>query len=380
MQRAFTLIELLITIAILAILGSSVALVLNPAELLAQSRDSERLQDLEALKKSLSLTLIDNPSLLQSLSSSNIYLSLPSCTGLTPPSGFTYLCSATPSNINGSGWIPLSLSNLPNLPLDPTNSSSSSLYYAFIPDPTNKTFVITSLLESEKYLKSASIKDGGTDPARIEEGNPALWTAASGLVGYWPMDEGSGTVAGDYSGSGNNGIVSGGAFWQGGCRSESCLYLDGVDDSVSAINPLSSQPNLQQEWSVSAWVKIQARTDQQLLNFNSGVKLNHGSTNRLLLYLNSGANDYYDYGLYNVQDDIWHHVVFVFKNSTGLREIYVDGVDYSTTGPNYTSTPSGMPGTMLIGNGSVKGLLDELRIYKRTLSAAEIKSAYVSQK
>ena len=45
-KKGFTLIELLIVIAIIAILAVVVVLVLNPAELLRQSRDSQRLSDI----------------------------------------------------------------------------------------------------------------------------------------------------------------------------------------------------------------------------------------------------------------------------------------------------------------------------------------------
>ena len=46
-RSAFTLIELLVVIAILAILAVVVVLVLNPAELLKQSRDANRLSDMQ---------------------------------------------------------------------------------------------------------------------------------------------------------------------------------------------------------------------------------------------------------------------------------------------------------------------------------------------
>ncbi|MDE2145036.1 MAG: type II secretion system protein, partial [Patescibacteria group bacterium] len=45
-RSSFTLIELLIVIAIIGILASALVLVLNPAQLLSQSRDSRRTQDL----------------------------------------------------------------------------------------------------------------------------------------------------------------------------------------------------------------------------------------------------------------------------------------------------------------------------------------------
>ncbi|KKW47096.1 MAG: hypothetical protein UY99_C0042G0007, partial [Parcubacteria group bacterium GW2011_GWA1_59_11] len=43
MRSSFTLIELLVVIAIVAILSAVVIITLNPAELLKQSRDSNRL-------------------------------------------------------------------------------------------------------------------------------------------------------------------------------------------------------------------------------------------------------------------------------------------------------------------------------------------------
>ena len=37
--------------------------------------------------------------------------------------------------------------------------------------------------------------------------------ASAGLVGYWPLDEGQGTVTGDASGNGHNGTVGGTPQW-----------------------------------------------------------------------------------------------------------------------------------------------------------------------
>ncbi len=56
MNKSFTLVELLIVIGILAILTAAVVVVLNPAELLKQARDSKRLQDLSSIDQSLNVS------------------------------------------------------------------------------------------------------------------------------------------------------------------------------------------------------------------------------------------------------------------------------------------------------------------------------------
>src|ERR1700722_3543731 len=56
-KRGFTLIELLVVIAIIAILSVVVILTLNPAELLRQSRDSNRVSDLSVTKSAISFYL-----------------------------------------------------------------------------------------------------------------------------------------------------------------------------------------------------------------------------------------------------------------------------------------------------------------------------------
>src|ERR1700735_5064577 len=105
-QDAFTLIELLVVIAIIAILSVVVILTLNPAQLLQQSRDSNRLSDLSVTNSALGVYAAQGGSSLGS--SSLVYVSIPdpsatttagdACQGLglpTAPSGTTYFCGAS---------------------------------------------------------------------------------------------------------------------------------------------------------------------------------------------------------------------------------------------------------------------------------------------
>lgn len=55
----FTLIELLVVIAIIVILAAVVILTLNPGQLLKQSRDANRLSDLDCLNHALGVYQVD---------------------------------------------------------------------------------------------------------------------------------------------------------------------------------------------------------------------------------------------------------------------------------------------------------------------------------
>lgn len=133
--------------------------------------------------------------------------------------------------------------------------------------------------------------------------------------------------------------------------------------------------NTNQEWSCAAWVKPKvAGNYQNLNNFNEANRLYHGTYP--LLYANGGTNDYYNYGNLALPVNQWSHIVFVFKNSNGMKLIYINGENHTNTGgPNKTSTPKGIPDTVVIG-GSYEGGLCDYREYATALSAEDIKSLY----
>lgn len=151
-------------------------------------------------------------------------------------------------------------------------------------------------------------------------------------------------------------------------------YLNG--QTLVADNPLYNQPNLEQEWTCTAWFKLDNADPYIFLNnLNNGNRIIH-SSNRPLLYLNSGTDDYYNYGSGSVINiNTWHHIAFVFKNEDLLKRIYVDGVDITIdTGPN-SGVPSGLQSQITMGSG-LEGYLAELRIYATALSADDISELY----
>ncbi|GIW65343.1 MAG: hypothetical protein KatS3mg093_322 [Candidatus Parcubacteria bacterium] len=161
------------------------------------SRDSNRLNDLSTLSRTINYIQANEPNTFLG-APSTVYISLPdpSLTGnqtstcsnmnLPPlPTGYSYQCVSAQNlkNTNGTGWIPINFSSqpvfrLPTLPIDPKNDLSN--YYTYIYDSTTQTFELNSNLESEKY-KSLLTQDNGDSNFLYEVGTKLTLYPISGI-------------------------------------------------------------------------------------------------------------------------------------------------------------------------------------------------------
>ena len=214
---------------------------------------------------------------------------------------------------------------------------------------------------------------GLTDSIVVDRTYPDVVT--DGLVMLWdpkfaPSFPRTGTTWYDISGNAKNGTLTNGPVW----NSLGWVTLDGSNDYISVANPLN-QSNLSQVWTVQAWINIVSNPTaglQYLVNgLNSGVYIEYAQLNNSLLYLNSGANDYYTYGgQFTAQG--WCLATFRFNNATGARQIWKNLTKTGDgNGPNNTSTPSGQGPTFYIGD-KMNGKLGPVFIYNKYLSDAEL--------
>ncbi|MDD4931624.1 MAG: LamG domain-containing protein [Candidatus Colwellbacteria bacterium] len=391
--RSFTLVELLIVIAILAVLAAAVVIVLNPAELLAQARDSQRVTDMKTMKDAIDLFVVDNPTASQG-TAQTVYISIPDtssvCANITGlpllPAGWSYHCvtAASLRTIGGSGWVPLDLSTvkggspIPFLPIDPSNDALLGRYYAYI---SGGSYVITAFLESEKSLGSAAAADGGMDPARFEVGNDLrLWGTASQLAASWTFDEGSGTTVSDISGNGRNGIWSGGGVHYASGN----FGMAGVFTGDDFVTVPATLLNGVQRFTVSVWAKSdELDSIEGLFSFETA-----GTSWRLSIfgdYVRLRDNDglTHDIHLGPLSAETWHNFVFVYNGASAKFTPYVDGVsvgDTSCGSAMYSDMGSTRIGSALQTEYNFSGLVDDFRIYYRPLSASEVKSIYLSGK
>ncbi len=216
---------------------------------------------------------------------------------------------------------------------------------------------------------------GGVAPPPKPEGIPTL-----GLAGYWSMNEGSGTAVADSSGNGNNGTIINGGTWAAG-RYSNAFSSDGVNDSIQVAAGASALHLT--SFTMSAWIRPNTVTgDQTIMNRQidgmgadnfflelNGSEIQSGYSSADVTWreiTTSGAG---------IAINNWYHVAASFDNTSKAFRIYLNGslvgsgtLNYTpltTSGPFYISKPDMQ---------NFNGLIDEVRIYNRALTVAEIQA------
>ena len=173
-KKGFTLLELLIVIGILAILSTTVILVINPAELLKKARDSQRISDLSTIKTAIAyyVTEAASPSIGSDTYSYSV-IAATTCATRTTTSTALQLT-------DGTGWIPINFdsiaggSPIASLPIDPsptalTPASGKAHYYVYVTNASNFTFELLANMESTYYSNG-----GGGDVESTDGGAAGL--------------------------------------------------------------------------------------------------------------------------------------------------------------------------------------------------------------
>jgi hypothetical protein len=190
--------------------------------------------------------------------------------------------------------------------------------------------------------------------------------------------------ANDTSGNAQNGTEVGSPTYTTGQISQA-ISLDGTTGQyISVAN--SPTVTITGNMSISAWVNMDLTGDtyQRIV-----AKATSGSgAGGYALYVNTNGQPRVAFGGTQtttaatglITASTWHHIVGTWDGSTA--RVYVDGelVDSLTSGSGPGSSTADLhigADPAFSGTRDFKGLLDEVAIWSRTLSALEIKAAYL---
>jgi hypothetical protein len=208
-----------------------------------------------------------------------------------------------------------------------------------------------------------------------------------GLIAYWNFDEGSGSVAHDSSGNGNDGTING-AIWTTG-RYGSALEI--TDTNYVENIPSSFDDPITTAFTVTAWVKWYGPSPypHDYLIFDGRGDKPYGfcfylryATGKLVLHLNRDESVMYSESLVPIGS--WTFVVGVFNDTTDTMRLYINGKQDQTAAASFQyldSSHSAWIGNNHWASGDgqwapLNGVEDDVRIYNRELTASEILTLY----
>jgi concanavalin A-like lectin/glucanase superfamily protein len=216
----------------------------------------------------------------------------------------------------------------------------------------------------------------------LASADPVLAQTCVGLVGppttlsQWNADSVSRTTAFDTVG-GHNGTMVGGVGIVPG-KVGNAFSFDGVDDYIEVAD--SPAWDLK-DFTVAAWIKTSAAGDlHRIISHQDDPSSNHWGMRQEGAFL--GIHSSLDgIGLFHagpaINDGVFHHVAAVRDTAAGHWFLYVDGVQF--VGPVATNATFNIAeklqiGRYVFGSEFWEGLLDEVTIYSRALSASEIQA------
>ena len=254
---------------------------------------------------------------------------------------------------------------------------------------TNATLTLNNVQLSEAGNYSVRI----TNPASfIVSGNAALTVtvptctpASSGLISWWPGEGNANDIVG-----GNNGVPTGGITYTNGKVGQAFVF----NGSTSYI-PVPASPSLDigatgSGISIECWVNpVSAAGNGPIVEWDSPSTdgLQFWIQPPLWLYANlpdtSGHGNLIYTAHGTVATGVWQHVALTYDKASGMAVIYLNGnivatnnlgsFTPQTTYPMNIGRRTGQP----IGlNDTFNGLIDELGLYNRALSSAEITAIY----
>jgi len=202
-------------------------------------------------------------------------------------------------------------------------------------------------------------------------------------ISHWKLDEGSGTIAHDSVGT-NDGTIYG-ATWSTG-QIGGALSFDGVNDYVQ----VSDSPfdfGATTDFSICAWVKTTNSSRKRIVDKlkvsrypYEGFELLVDSGRAEIRVSDTSYNTTYCNATTTISDGQWHFITVVADRDDNL-ELYTNGVreafkPLSAVG-NIDNNLALAIGRSMDYNGQYfNGLIDDVRIYKRVLSASEIQQLY----
>lgn len=201
--------------------------------------------------------------------------------------------------------------------------------------------------------------------------------ACGDLVGWWTLDEGTGTVARDSSGNGYDGTFEGNALWAPG------MVKGAADFNGKSALLLNDPAKLQMAgpMTIVAWIKPTSALTVQQAIFARNASYVFKVSNNTLRFTTPGLTDHTAVNT-TIEAGTWQHVTVSFQpgQASGVA-FYLNGSE--TCRLTASAYPTTGTGPCRIGNDQwsefFTGQIDDVRVYNHIATEAEIRAFMLGQ-
>lgn len=222
------------------------------------------------------------------------------------------------------------------------------------------------------------VRIGMEHVSRITVVRPGLGLAAGlrrSLVLHYAFDADDSGKVRDSSGNGRNGVLRGAKWVPDGCTGGGCMF-NGQDAFLDAGTPPAQPGSL----TVAAWIRTSRADDLRWVVSRSSWQ---SGAWQLMTANGRGAAEFDPGGMFNgrrvVTDGKWHHLVAVYDDTTYARTLYVDGefdAEDKGRGKFRENANPVYVGKRPDVQACFEGAIDEVMLFDRALSAAEVRQVY----
>jgi outer membrane protein assembly factor BamB len=265
--------------------------------------------------------------------------------------------------ITASGSAPMTYSASPLPPGLGVNTNSG----AITGTPTTNGVTAVTIRAMNSY---------GTNSATLSITINLQAPGPSGLVGWWKLDESSGTTAADSSGNGNSGTLSGGTWQVSGGHIAGALHFNAFDSVNCGATTSLNTPSV----TVAFWMKADSLgnmipVDKLPTTGSVGYAVKLRDTGSIWFRVGAEGGPALDvYGANGIYaSGTWVHVACTFDSATGNMRMYINGVVESHQ-PTFATSLNASSIAFRIASITepYSGSLDDVRVYDHALTAAEI--------
>ena len=374
-NKGFSLVEIILVVAIIAILGAIILVTLNPPLRIKEARDSARWEEAGTIANAVAAYSVDNRASLPAGVSTDFQMIGTATSGCDVTCGTSATSTSTSATFTdddeadflagtftdtqwdaGNAWVELNPVGL---------GAGTGSYTSGVKDAgDDASWDDFSWIPEMPFYKE--LPDSGASESGYPSGNANM----SGNVVLTHMNESSGNII-DTSGQGNDGTYNGALYSQTG-ELNTAIGFDVVDDTVSIADAASL--DITGDITIEAWVYPTDVSGWPDLITKGGysesysIDIQTDGTPRFGLngsFLSAGS-------AFTMNE--WNHLVMTRQGST--RSIYINGSlsnsDTYGTAIGTTATPL----TYSTASYPFGGRLDEVAVYNTYMSAGDAEAHY----